>query len=190
MKMPTRNDKDEEVWLPMGPEARTNKLNFTIKPVGVAMGNYKWRRMLEVRSKAADGAAFTLNYKLGGPGTEAICAGRGGCKKPLNECKCDEESRESNPPPKRAREAYEDRVDKRERGQGAFFERYALKEQKRCPHFLVEGVGRCVRGSRCGMIHAGDAAAWFLIPCDVARLPGGRCKAKGNCIYKNCPSAP
>ena len=35
-------------WAPMGKETMTDKLNFTIKPCGLSMGNYKWRQFLDI----------------------------------------------------------------------------------------------------------------------------------------------
>ena len=77
-------EQGEVKWVPMGVPLMTNHINFTVKPVGVSMANFRWPPLLEVHARThGGGEVFHIKYRIGGPGTEALCGGRMGCKKPI-----------------------------------------------------------------------------------------------------------
>ena len=179
-------DGDDDEKISMGANMRTDHLNYTVKPVGGSLASFKWPRFLGVKTKKG-GFLFHVPYSLGGKGSEKICSRKRGCKRLLKECVCDTESEASSshndtgpthPSAERKRRATDARA--------AFVAKNARKGQVPCPHFINEdGLGMCVRGHRCGMMHEGDEASWASIKCGLPLKKSGFCDAHPNCIYNH-----
>ena len=182
-------DKDGEiVWERMGKETMTDQLNFTVKPCGVSMADYKWRQFLDVRAnKVGGGAPFHCKFKIGGAGSDKLCAGKNGCHKLLADCVCDTTSEGSTSAPRtNAREAANQRRTRAEEAQSSFAAKFRKKEQTECLDFCENGIGHCNRGNKCGYMHVGTEADWATITCGLAKRPSGACTAAPHCMYAGC----
>ena len=188
-KMPVDGSADRRKWKPLGAFARTQLINLSVKPPG-ALADFPWDKHPKVAFQH-NGVNVNLDYKLGGNGSEQRCSKAIGCKKFLDECKCASE---------RAAEQMRGMEVKRAAGQGkravaqeertqaraAFSSFYPKKSKMACPFLRT---GRCARGSACKMIHEGEPNDWKGIECHLPRKAGGRCEARGNCIYSPCVNA-
>ena len=188
VRFPVEKD-GEEVWERMGKETMTDLLNFTVKPCGTAVENFKWRRFLDVRAhKLANGTPFHCKFRIGGPGSDKLCASKNGCHQLLTACVCDNESQGSTSaaPRTNAREAAETRRDRANETQSSFAAKFRRKDQTECLDFAQNGVGYCNRGNNCGYMHVGTEADWATITCGLAKKPSGACTAAPHCMYAGC----
>lgn len=188
-KQLTMDTEDGKVRL--GKEFRTGLINVTCKPIGADVATFGWPKLLEGVTQKG-GHHFALKYKLGGPGTDRLCADELGCKMPKNRCKCAGEGSSMEPRvgERRPREEAETRATQSTSAQSAFLASYvptAKKHQVPCPHLFKNGRGMCISGSKCGYMHVGDAEEWAQIPCGRPRTSSGACDAWPNCVYKGCP---